>query len=145
MTKRMSLAFVAVLCGSLLVACAEMPGLVRRYTYPPDFKYIDRTEMHSTMWQLADSVSELDRVMKQPGPIDTARRAEIKRLLTAMLATSSALQTEGRPTNHPLLSEHLDQFQRNLVQTLAGVEADPPNYYLVGTIAGTCLTCHSGA
>lgn len=95
------------------------------------------------MWQLAAEVNDLDRVMRQPGPADSARRAEVQRLLTAMLATTSTLQTEGRPSNHPVISEHLPEFRRNLVLTLASVEAEPPNYYLVGTVSGTCLVCHS--
>jgi hypothetical protein len=143
MGKRLLVAFAAALFGSLLTDCAGVPARLRRHTYPPNFRYIDRTQLHSAMWQLADTATALDRVMRQPGVIDTARRAEIKRLLEAMLATTGTLQTQGRPTNHPLISEHLEEFERDLVQARTGVEADPPNYYLVGTVSGACLTCHS--
>jgi hypothetical protein len=139
----MLVAPVTVLLAGLLSACTDVPALVRSHTYPPNFKYIDHAQLHSAMWQLADDVSALDRVMRQPEAIDAARRAEVERLLTAMLATTRTLQTQGRPTNHPLISDHLEEFERNLLQARTGVEAEPPNYYLVGTIAGTCLTCHS--
>jgi hypothetical protein len=139
----MLVAPVTVLFAGLLSACTDVPALVRAHTYPPNFKYFDHAQLHSAMWQLADDVSALDRVMRQPGAIDAARRAEVERLLAAMLATTRTLQTQGRPTNHPLISDHLEEFERNLSQARTGVEAEPPNYYLVGTIAGTCLTCHS--
>lgn len=143
MTRRIPALFMTVLLAIPLAACTDVPALLRRHTYPPNFKYIDRTQLRSAMWQLADEVSALDRLMRQPGAIDAARRAEVERLLTAMLAATGALQAHGRPTNHPLMSEHLEGFQRDLTQALAGVEAEPPNYYLVGTVSGTCLTCHS--
>ena len=142
-TKRIPVVLLTVLCVALLAACTELPPLLRRHTYPPNFKYIDRTQLSSAMWQLADDVSALDRVMRQPGPIDAARRADVERLLTAMLAATSALQAQGRPTNHPLMSDHVEGFRRDVTQALAAVRADPPNYYLVGTVSGTCLTCHS--
>lgn len=143
MTKRIAMGLAIVLFGSLLSACTDVPAFLRRHTYPPNFKYISRAQLRSVMWQLADAVTTLDRVMRQPGAIDTARRAEVTRLLAEMLSTTSALQAQGRPTNHPLLSEHLEDLRRDLTQALAGVGAEPPNYYLVGTVSGTCLTCHS--
>lgn len=143
MTPRLPICLLAVLFAAQLAACADVPALVRRHTYPPNFKYIDRAQLRSAMWQLADDVSALDRVMRQPGAIDPARRAEVERLLAAMLVSSSALRTEGQATNHPLMSDHVEDFRRDLSQALAGVQAEPPNYYLVGTVSGTCLTCHS--
>lgn len=143
MPRRTPVLFVSVLVVAQLAACTEVPALLRRHTYPPDFKYIDRTQLRSAMWQLADDVSALDGVMRAPGPIDAARRADVERLLTAMLVATSALQSQGRPTNHPLMSDHVEGFRRDVTQALAAVRADPPNYYLVGTVSGTCLTCHS--
>ena len=106
MTRRIPALFMTVLLAIPLAACTDVPALLRRHTYPPNFKYIDRTQLRSAMWQLADEVSALDRLMRQPGAIDAARRAEVERLLTAMLAATGALQAHGRPTNHPLMSEH---------------------------------------
>jgi hypothetical protein len=143
MTKRIPVMLLAALFVAVLAACADVPALLRRHTYPPNFKYIDHTQLRSAMWQLADDVSTLDREMREPGPMDPARRAQIERLLAAMLATTSALQAQGRPTNHPRMSDHVESFRRDVTQALAAVQAEPPNYYLVGTVSGTCLTCHS--
>jgi hypothetical protein len=130
--------------GALLTACSgDFPALIRRHTYPPNFKYIERGQVSSAMWQLAQASTILDQVMRQPGAVDPARRAEVVRLLTSMLAATSILETQDRPTNHPLISEHLEQFERDLIQARRGVESEPPSYYLVGTVSGACLTCHS--
>jgi hypothetical protein len=141
--KPMPLMLLIVLLGSLLTACSDVPALLRRHTYPPNFKYIERAQLRSTMWQLADTVTTLDRLMSRPGTIDAARRNEARQLLISMLTTSQTLHTQGQPTNHPLIGEHLEDFQRQVSQALMGVEAEPPNYYLVGTVSGTCLICHS--
>ncbi len=135
--------FLVLLAAGLLAACAEWPALVRRHTYPPNFRYIERGQLQSAMWQLARDVDELDRVMRAPAMTAEARRAEVLRLLTAMQAATEDLETEGRPSNHPLISNHLGTFRRDLAQARAGVDADPPNYYLVGSVSGACLVCHA--
>jgi hypothetical protein len=142
-TKQIPKVLVLVLFGSLLVACADVSALLRRHTYPPNFKYITREQLRSAMWQLAEKVNALDALMRQPGPIDATRRTEVRQLLTAMRAATTALQAQGQPTNHPLIGEHLDSFQRDLTLALTGVELEPPNYYLVGSVSGACLACHS--
>jgi len=143
MMKPISGMLATVLFGILVGACSDVPAALRRHTYPPNFKYIDREQLQSTMWQLADTVHTLDRLMREPGPIDPTRRAQVRRLLGTMIADTHTLQAQGRPTNHPLLSENMEGFERDVAQALAGVEAEPPNYYLVGTVSGACLTCHS--
>jgi hypothetical protein len=133
---------MTVLSASVLLACADFGARVRRHTYPPNFKYIERTELRSAMWQLASQVSELDDLMHQPGPIDEGRRAQVTQLLSAMENTTRQLATHGRPTNHPLISDHLDGFQRALATARAAVASERPNYYVVGSVAGACLICH---
>jgi hypothetical protein len=133
---------VTVLSASVLVACADLPARVRRHTYPPDFKYIGRAELRSAMWQLASQVSQLDDLMRQPGPIDDGRRAQIAQLLSTMEDTTRQLATHGRPTNHPLISDHLDGFQRALATARAALASERPNYYVVGSVSGACLVCH---
>jgi hypothetical protein len=143
--KPILVTFVIMLWSALLTACADVPALLRRHSYPPNFKYITDAQLHSVMWQLAADVNALDALMRRPGPIDAPRRMEVERLLTAMRDASGTLEVQGRPTNHPLISDHLSDFRRNLVQALNGVESEPPNYYLVGAVSGACLPCHSPA
>ena len=126
----------------MLSGCAGMAARLRRHTYPPDFKYIERSELHSAMWRLASNVNELDDLMRSPEPIDDARRARISQLLAAMDDAVRDLATNGRPTNHPLIGDNLDGFRRALETARASVATEHPNYYLVGSVSGACLSCH---
>jgi hypothetical protein len=140
--RQIRLLALAVLSASVVVACADLSARLRRHTYPPNFKYIGRAEVRSAMWQLASEVSQLDDLMRQPGPIDEARRAQLMELLSAMEDTTRDLETHGRPTNHPLIADHLEGFQRALATARAAVAAERPNYYLAGSVSGACLICH---
>jgi hypothetical protein len=131
-----------ILVAGLMAACADLPARLRRHTYPPNFKYIGRAELRSAMWRLASGVHQLDDLMRQPEPMDEARRARLTQVLTAMDDAAAELATHGRPTNHPLLGDHLDAFRRALATARASVASQHPNYYLVGSISGACLSCH---
>jgi hypothetical protein len=131
-----------LLLACFLAACAGFAERLRRHTYPPNFKYIEKHEVRSAMWQLASEVNQLDDLMHQPGPIDETRRTRILGILSAMDAATSELATHGRPTNHPLIAEHLDAFRQTVAAARAAVASERPSYYLVGTVSGACLACH---
>ena len=128
----------AVICAG----CADLPARLRRHTYPPNFKYIDRAELRSAMWRLAADVNQLDDLMHAPGSVDDVRRRQIADLLTAMDDAARELATNGRPTNHPLIADNLEGFRRAVATARASVESGQPNYYLVGSVSGACLICH---
>jgi len=136
---------VAVLCAVLVlsaVACADLAAKMRRVTYPPDFRYIERSQLQSAMWRLAYDVRELDQLMRTPPPIDAVRHDATVRLLNDLLVATDALRGGGQPTNHPLLTDHVGRFRLDVSLALAAVQADPPSYYLVGSVTGACLACH---
>lgn len=139
-----STAFVwtTLLAASVMAGCDDLPARLRRHTYPPNFKYIERTEVRSTMWQLASDVHQLDDLMRRPGPVDETRRGQIAQLLSAMDDTARTLATNGRPTNHPLIEDNLEGFRQALATARASVVSERPNYYLVGSVSGACLGCH---
>ena len=60
---RYRLAF-AVLIASELFGCADVARWVRQFTYPPDFRYIERDEVRSAMRQLAHHARELNRLLQ---------------------------------------------------------------------------------
>ncbi|MDH3445909.1 MAG: hypothetical protein OEN50_18435, partial [Deltaproteobacteria bacterium] len=113
----------------LIAGCADFARWVRQYTYPPDFRYIERDQLRSTMWQLAYHSRELNREMgitekQQPD------RAEIVTHLQAMEQAAARLDTTGWPSNHPLVDMNLPNFRRDIKFAREAVERDPPNYVL---------------
>ncbi|MEM6274172.1 MAG: hypothetical protein AAF735_02930 [Myxococcota bacterium] len=73
--------------------------------------------------------------------IDYGERARILAWLSELESAAKTLNRSG-PTDHPRLDEHLDEFLRDIEAAKTGVHADPPNYYPVGHLSGSCMYCH---
>ncbi len=135
---------VLVLAFSVLaIACKSDVGAeMRKATYPPDFAYISKEQLQSTMWQLARDASEVDRLAAKPAPLSLADRNTLVALLGSMEAEVDHIGAEGKRTNHPMLDEKRDQFRADLVAARRGVESEPPNYTLARTVSTACTRCH---
>jgi hypothetical protein len=130
----------------LLYICAQLQGCagfarwLRQYTYPPDFRYIEREQLHSAMWRLAYHVRELDR------DIDAAKTQERREQMLADLAGMDAalrsLDTSGWPSNHPLIDMNLAKFRQDIRLAREAIERDPANLVLAHSLTGACVYCH---
>jgi hypothetical protein len=137
--------FLALLVlASWALGCGDLPGALRRHTYPPDFRHIPRAEVESAMWQLAREIHELDRVLRDDAMSAERRRENAATLLEAAELTTRKLQLDGRRSNHPMLDAHLDQFRQDIIRAHDAVRADPPRYFLAGAVSGACVYCHGG-
>ncbi len=96
------------------------------------------------MWQLAKEVRELHLLMENSRTVDEGRRAEIVKVLIAMERTTDDLKTEGRSSNHPMIDANLAPFRRDISLAREAVQKSPPSYFLVGSVTGACMYCHSG-
>ena len=135
-------AFV-ILIGSQLLGCADVARWVRQYTYPPEFRYVERDEVRSTMRQLAFHSRELNELI-QSGDGTQQRRNEILMHLRAMEEAAEKLDQSGWPTNHPLVDVNLPNFRRDLKFAREAIEREPPNFPFVGPVTGACVYCHGG-
>ena len=132
-----------VVCLGFFVGCADLTRRLRQHTYPPDFRYISREQLQSTMWQLAFYSRELDRLIRSPEtPVN--HRSEILAQLRAMEQAAEKLDRSGWPTNHPLIDMNLSNFRRDIRLAREAVERDPPNFMLASPLAGACVYCHGG-
>jgi hypothetical protein len=134
-------------CGLVLlflaVACKSDVGAdMRKATYPPDFAYISKEQLQSTMWQLARDASEVDRLAAKPDPLSLVDRNTLLALLRSMETEVDHIGGEGKRTNHPQLDEKRDQFRADLEAARRGVESEPPNYTLARTVSTACTRCH---
>ena len=135
-------AFVALFAFQLM-GCADLTRWVRQYTYPPEFRYIERDEVRSTMRQLAFHARELNRLIQSSdGP--QKQRSEIIEHLRAMEEAAEKLDQSGWPTNHPLIDMNLPSFRRDLKFAREAIEREPPNFLLAGPVTGACVYCHGG-
>jgi hypothetical protein len=126
----------------LFAGCADMAQWMRRRTYPPDFRYVTREEVRSTMGELAYHTRELSRLMRVTED-PREQRGEIAAELRAMERAAERLNQSGWPTNHPLIDMNLANFLRD-IRFAESVEQEPPNFLLAGSLMGACVYCHGG-
>jgi hypothetical protein len=133
----------AALIAFQLMGCADFARWLRQYTYPPEFRYLERDEVRSTMRQLAFHSRELNRLIQSSdGP--QKQRSEIIEHLRAMEEAAEKLDQSGWPTNHPLIDMNLPSFRRDLKFAREAIEREPPNFLLAGPVTGACVYCHGG-
>ncbi len=133
----------AILIALQLFGCTDVARWVRQYTYPPEFRYIERDDVRATMRELAAHARELNQLIKaSDGP--KAQRSEIITHLRAMEQAAEKLDQSGWPTNHPLIDMNLPSFRRDLRLAREAVEREPPNFLLAGPVTGACIYCHGG-
>jgi hypothetical protein len=125
-----------------LCACAGLAREVREYTYPQDFEYLDDAQIHSVMGRLAVGVRSLDALLAEGAPREEARRERVIEVLREMERASRALGSGDARSNHPRLDEGIDAFRERVAAARRGAEAQPPDYYLAGTVSGACRYCH---
>ncbi|MBM2805701.1 MAG: hypothetical protein HW419_3594 [Deltaproteobacteria bacterium] len=136
------LVFLALIALELS-GCADFARWVRQYTYPPEFRYIERDEVRSTMRELAFHSRELNQLLQSnDGP--QAKRTEIIVHLRAMEQAAEKLDQSGWPTNHPLIDMNLPSFRRDVKFAREAIEREPPNFLLAGPVTGACVYCHGG-
>jgi hypothetical protein len=142
MRLQSSSAVALILCG-LVGGCADFARWTRRYTYPPDFRYIERDQLRSAMWQLARHVRELDQHLR----LSTAgeqQRKDVLEHLDGMENATRTLDNAGWPSNHPMIDMNMPKFRHDIRLARDAVERTPPNYALAYSLPGACVYCHGG-
>ena len=64
-----------------LIGCADTASVVRKFTYPPDFKYISQGDLRSGMATLALHLERLDNALAPNDPAQTVDQAEVRQIL----------------------------------------------------------------
>lgn len=139
---KISIRFLILICAcAQLAGCTDLARRVRPYTYPPDFRYIERDQLRSAMWRLAYHVRELDRAVDD-GKTPQEQREEVLKQLDGMDAALQTLDTSGGPSNHPKIDMNLPKFRQDIRLARAAAERDPPNFAQAHSLTGACVYCH---
>ena len=128
----------------ILLGCANgVLETVRKVTYPPDFNYISEEKLTNTMQQFAWYTTLLDNSLQDVLPVPQEQRLNAISILQKMENLSHELGEQNLSSNHNIVSFNIDQFRQNIVNARDGLQQDPPNYYLAGSVSAYCLNCHS--
>ena len=132
----MRVLFIAAM-SALLFACSAAP-VVQKAMYPPTFAYLEKQDLRTEMWRLAQDTRALDDLLRQ----DEVAPGEVAEILRSMESTALGLKDRGAVTNHPRLDQNLGRFIDDVKGAREAVEAEPANYFLAGAVSGSCLYCH---
>jgi hypothetical protein len=134
---------LAAVIAILVPLSSSCPGqTVRQLTYPPSFQYVEKARLHDAMWGLADRVRALDEALHDEQP--QARHDHTAAILDEMKDLAGHISAPGQDTNHPMLTQHLGQFQLDVALARAAIDREPADYAPAGRITGACLYCHTG-
>ena len=148
MTRTLTSTLVAAILLGWAVACAprhafdnpERPPPTPDPEVPATFGVAD---LHDEMWRLARDVERINVIMRRnDAPLTEAEQAEILALLESLEAHAQRLAERDARTVHPVLGENIELFRSDLAIAKRNAAATPPNFYMAGTIAGTCAYCH---
>jgi len=95
------------------------------------------------MQKLAFSMDKIDRVLQQINLTPTPdQRTIIINELNAIEKISDTLGAGTQKTNHFFIDNHINQFQSDVIKVRKSIETDKSNYYQVGKLVGSCMSCH---
>ncbi len=141
--KAAGLAAALAMLAAVAFGCSEVSRKeVRSWTYPPDFNYISSRELRSIMSEIAGQIAALNALLRSEPPADAATRAEAVQRLQALDRAAQRLGPEGWPSNHPRITDNAQRFQRDIRLALLAAQREPPQYFLAGTLSGSCSICH---
>lgn len=136
--NRFRLLAVALLCSSLAVGSTH----VRKATYPADFVYLERKQITSQMAMLSLYMKQLDEILLDDKTVSSEQQQRVIAILSRIDASADTLGAGSIRTNHLVLDAHIDQFKSDVHIALRDASADPPNYFALGRLSGSCVACH---
>lgn len=134
----MKLLVIALLCSGLLFSCAQ----IRKATYPDDYVYLEQKQITSKMALLSFYMRKIDEILLEDSTISSDQQTRIEDILVSMRETVDSLGTGNVQTSHLVIDDHIEQFQSAVNLALSNVRADPPNYFALGQLSGSCAACH---
>lgn len=132
----------ALLSVAACLAASPPAREVRSATYPPSFAYMSRAEIRTEMHKLASGVAKLDKLLRSEPPEVPVDQEAVTTVLENIDGVVSSLARSGQTTGHTALDENLQQFRRDVRAALESAKETPPDYFLAGSITGSCVYCH---
>ena len=137
--QRTRLFIIVVLGAGLVFGCEQ----IRKVTYPQDYVYLEKKQVSSKMALLNYYMIKIDEILLESYTINSDQQARIEKILLSMGDTVNSLETSGDArTSHLVIDDHIGEFRSDLNLALANVRADPPNYFALGKLRGSCAACH---
>jgi hypothetical protein len=134
----LQLILLALLCAGLLLGCAQ----IRKATYPSDFVYLEQKQIKTQMALFSLYLRQLDQILLDDSIVSSEQQQQIIGILSKIEASTTTLGAGNIRTNHLVIDDHIDQFRNDVYSAINNASADPPNYFALGRLSGSCVGCH---
>jgi hypothetical protein len=135
---RVQLLVMALIGAAVLSGCSQ----VRKATYPGDFVYLEEKQVTNEMIMLSIYMRQINRILLEQSTISSDQQAKLVQLLSSIEVSVEKLGAGSVETNHLLIDDRIDKFKSDVNIALRDTSADPPNYYSLGRLYGSCVACH---
>lgn len=129
---------IALFFSALVVACTAP----RAPTYPPAPVRIDSGQVAGRMASMSRYLRQIEDLLGDNAVVSSEQQTEIVALLNRIVDVTDELGAGGADTGHFLIDTYIDAFRLDLDLALRNASADPPNYFALGRVAGSCAACH---
>ncbi len=136
--KQLRWLVLSLVGASLLIGCAQF----RKATYPSDFVYLEQNQIRSEMALLSLYMRQIDAILLDDSTVSSEQQGQIIKILSRVDKSAIALGAGNIRTNHLVLDDHIDQFKSDVSVALRDASSDPPNYFALGRLSGSCVACH---
>jgi hypothetical protein len=135
--NKLRLVLIALLCVAVVFGCAQ----IRKVTYPNDYVYLEQKQLRSKMALLSFYMRQLDEVLLDYSIVGDDQQQRILYLLNKVNGLTAEFGG-GITTNHLAIDDHIQEFKIDVNTAIRGARANPPNYFALGRLAGSCTSCH---
>jgi hypothetical protein len=136
--ERIQLLVIALLCSGLFFGCAQNS----KVTYPDNYVYLGQQQIDSEMALLSNYMRQIDEILSDDSSISSEQQAQITKILSLIDASADSLGAGSVETNHLVIDKHIDQFKSDVKVAFRNASSNPPNYFPLGKLAGSCVACH---
>jgi len=137
-TKQVRWLVISLVGAGLLIGCAQ----IRKATYPSDFVYLEQNQIRSEMALLSLYMRQIDEILLDDSTVSSEQQGQIIKILSKVDNSVDSLGAGNIRTNHLVLDDHIDQFKSDVTVALRDASSDPPNYFALGRLSGSCVACH---
>ena len=131
-------ALLVLFCAGIVFGCAQ----TRKASYPSDFVYLDRKQIRSEMSLMSLYMQQIDEILLDDSTVSSEQQKRILAILNKIDNSADKLGAGGVKTNHLVIDAHIDQFKLDVSTAISNARADPPNYFALGRLSGSCVGCH---
>lgn len=138
--------FALLICVLITSCSSQITSEVRKVTYPPDFTYVEKSDLRSEMEKLSHQMILLERALSQTHQsnelAEEIQREEVLDSLREMGRIASRINKGDAPSNHPFMENYMKDFISKVDKARGAASIQPPRYYYAGKVAGGCTNCH---